>query len=110
MEGNLLTSLTTTIGYLTSLTNRYQHLCRFRCLYNYYFYPGLPNATSVQQETDLNDGPFKSVVRNNLREISSAFYAADLSKPSTSQRMGSSLWRYHPGGHHIDHYLPKCPR
>ena len=41
--------------------------CRFRGLY---IYPGLPNATSVQQETDLNYGPFKSIVRNILREIS----------------------------------------
>ena len=47
--------------------------CRFCGLY---IYPGLPNATSVQQETDINYGPFKSIVRDNLKRISSAFYAA----------------------------------
>ena len=56
--------------------------CRFRGLY---LYPSLPNATSVQQETDLNYGPFKSVVCNNLREKSPAFYGY----PSTHQRLGS---------------------
>ena len=39
--------------------------CRFRGLY---IYPGLPNATSVQQETDHNYGPFKGVVRDNLKK------------------------------------------
>jgi hypothetical protein len=47
--------------------------CRFHGLYNF---PGLPNATSVQQETDINYSPFKSIVRDNLKQISSAFYAA----------------------------------
>ena len=47
--------------------------CCFRGLY---IYPGLPNATSVQQETDHNYGPFKGVVCDNLKKISSAFYAA----------------------------------
>jgi hypothetical protein len=46
-----------------------------------YIYPSLPNATSVQQETDLNYGPFKSVIRSNLKKISSAFYAAGLPIP-----------------------------
>jgi hypothetical protein len=59
--------------------------CRFRGLY---IYPGLPNATSMQQETDLNYGPFKSVVRNSLREISSAFFAADLPIPLNSSTFG----------------------
>ena len=59
--------------------------CRFCGLY---IYPGLPNATSVQQEMDLNYGPFKSVVRNNLRDISSAFYAADLSIPLNTSMFG----------------------
>ncbi len=59
--------------------------CRFRGLY---LYPSLPNATSVQQETDRNYGPFKSVVRNNLREISSAFYAANLSIPLNTSTFG----------------------
>jgi len=52
--------------------------CCFRGLY---IYPGLPNATSVQQEMDLNYGPFKSVVRNNLREILPALFTANLSIP-----------------------------
>jgi hypothetical protein len=59
--------------------------CRFCGLY---IYPGLPNATSVQQETDLNYGPFKSVNRNNLRDILSAFYAADLSIPLNTSTFG----------------------
>jgi len=56
--------------------------CHFRGLYIYH---GLPNATSMQQETDLNYGPFKSVICNNLREKSPAFYGY----PSTHQRLGS---------------------
>ena len=59
--------------------------CRFRGLY---IYPGLPNATSVQQETDLNYNPFKSLVRNNPREISSAFYVANLSIPLNMSTFG----------------------
>jgi len=59
--------------------------CRFRGLYTY---PGLPNASSVQQEMDLNYGPFKFVIRNNLREIYSAFYAADLSIPLNTSTFG----------------------
>jgi len=78
--------------------------CHFRGLY---IYPGLPNATSVQQKTDLNYGPFKSVVRNNLREISSAFY---VDTPQHVNVWAHCLWRYHPGGHHVDHHLPKPPR
>jgi hypothetical protein len=35
-------------------------------------YPGLPNATSVQQETDINYCPFKSIVCDNLKRIASA--------------------------------------
>ncbi len=38
-------------------------------------YPGLPNATSVQQEMDINYSPFKSIAHNNLKGIASAFYA-----------------------------------
>ena len=59
--------------------------CRFRGLY---VYPSLPNATSVQQETDRNYGPFKSVICNNLREISSAFYVANLSIPLNTSTFG----------------------
>ncbi len=41
--------------------------CRFRGVYNY---PGLPNSTSMQQETDINFyGPFKGVVWSNLAKI-----------------------------------------
>jgi hypothetical protein len=46
---------------------------RFRGVY---LFPGLPNATSVQQETDMNYGPFKSVVRSNLKKISTACFSA----------------------------------
>jgi hypothetical protein len=38
--------------------------CHFPRLY---IFPGLPNATSVQQETDINYGPFKSIARDNLK-------------------------------------------
>ena len=68
--------------------NERELLGKYRCFRGLYIYPGLPNATSVQQEMDLNYGPFKSVVRNNLREISSAFYAADLSIPLNTSTFG----------------------
>ncbi len=51
-----------------------------------YIFPGLPNATSVQQETDMNYGPFKSVVRSNLKNIAMASFSAQKSMklgPST---------------------------
>jgi hypothetical protein len=41
-----------------------------------YLFPGLPNATSVQQETDINYGRFKSVVRSNLKKIATACFSA----------------------------------
>jgi hypothetical protein len=41
-----------------------------------YLFPGLPNATSVQQGTDMNYGPFKSVVRSNLKNIATACFSA----------------------------------
>jgi hypothetical protein len=59
--------------------------CQFCGLY---IYPSLPNATSVQQEMDLNYGPFKSTICNNLKEISSAFYAADLPIPQNTSMFG----------------------
>jgi len=59
--------------------------CRFRGLY---IYPSLPNATSVQQETDHTYGPFKGVVRDNLKKMSSAFYAAGLSIPLNTTTFG----------------------
>ena len=45
---------------------------RFRGLY---IFPGLPNATAVQQETDRNYGPFKGVIRRNLDAIASQCFA-----------------------------------
>jgi hypothetical protein len=39
-----------------------------------YLYSGLPNAMSVQQETDINYGPFKSIFRTNLKSIASACF------------------------------------
>jgi hypothetical protein len=44
-----------------------------------YLYPGLPNATSIQQETDINYGPFKSVVRTNLKSIAWACFEKRIS-------------------------------
>ena len=47
---------------------------RFRGVY---LFPGLPpNATTVQQEMDMNYGPFKSVVHSNLKNISTASFSA----------------------------------
>ncbi len=80
--------------------------CQFRGLY---IYPGLLNATSMQQETDLNYGPFKSVVCNNLKKISSAFYAANLPIPLNILAFGLIVY-----GSTIlvgtSTHLPKCPR
>ena len=45
----------------------------------WYMYPGLPNATSVQQETDINYGPFKTAVRLNLKRIADACFAQRIS-------------------------------
>jgi hypothetical protein len=44
-----------------------------------YLFPGLPNATSVQQETDINYGPFNSVIRSNLKNIATACFLAQKS-------------------------------
>jgi hypothetical protein len=41
-----------------------------------YLFPGLPNATFVQQETDINYGPFKSVLRSNLKKNATACFLA----------------------------------
>ena len=35
----------------------------------FYFYPGLPNTTSISQETDQNHGMFKSAFRFNFGKI-----------------------------------------
>jgi hypothetical protein len=51
-----------------------------------YLFHGLPNTTSVQQEMDMNYGPFKSVVRSNLKNIATACFSAQKSMklgPST---------------------------
>ena len=45
---------------------------RFRGVY---INPGLPNATSVQQETDVSYEPFKNVVSDNLKRIGLAYFA-----------------------------------
>ncbi len=39
-----------------------------------YIFPCLPNATSVQQEMDINYGLFKFTVQDNLKLIAAAFY------------------------------------
>jgi hypothetical protein len=52
-----------------------------------YLFPGLPNATSVQQETDINYGPFKSVVRSNLKKIATACFSAQ-----KSMKLGPSIF------------------
>jgi hypothetical protein len=54
-------------------------------------FPGLPNATSVQQEMDINYGSFKSIVHDNLKQISSAFYAAVKSYLLVCQPLASSF-------------------
>jgi len=59
--------------------------CRFRGLY---LFPGLPNATSVQQETDRNYGLFKKVVRRNLAALATSCYA----------QKSRYLYRYRPLG------------
>ncbi len=51
-----------------------------------YLFPGLPIATSVQQEMGINYGLFKSVVRSNLKIIATACHSAQKSMllgPST---------------------------
>jgi hypothetical protein len=56
---------------------------RFRGVYLFH---GLPNTTSVQRETDMNYGSFKSVVRSNLKNIATACFSAQKSMklgPST---------------------------
>jgi hypothetical protein len=42
-------------------------------------YPGLPNSTSMQQETDINFyGLFKGVVRRNLAKIAMTCYTKEI--------------------------------
>ncbi len=51
-------------------------------------YPGLPNAMSVQQETDVSYGTFKNVICNNLKRITSACFDA-----GTTMKLGQSTFR-----------------
>ena len=46
-------------------------LARLR-LIGIYLYPGVPNTTTVTQETDRNYGPFKNAYRRNLLKLSQA--------------------------------------
>jgi hypothetical protein len=39
-------------------------------LRGFYLFPGVPNTTSVTQETDQNYGPFKTYYRKNLEQLS----------------------------------------
>jgi hypothetical protein len=56
-----------------------------------YIYPGLPNATLVQQETDISHGPFKNVIRNNLKRVTSACFDA-----GTMMKLGQlTFWTHH---------------
>jgi hypothetical protein len=50
-------------------------ICWFRGVY---IYPGLPNSTSMQQETDIY-GLFKGVVWRNLAKIAMTCYAKGIS-------------------------------
>ena len=59
-------------------------MARFRGLY---IYPSVPNATSVQQETDVSYGPFKGIDEKNLERIASACHAA-----GKSIRVGQSTF------------------
>ena len=50
--------------------------CWFRGVY---IYPGLPNSTALQQETDINFyGPLKGVVWRNLAKIAMTCYAKEI--------------------------------
>jgi hypothetical protein len=46
--------------------------CWFRGVY---IFPGLPNSTSMQQETDIKYGPFRGSVWRNLAKIATTCYA-----------------------------------
>ncbi len=53
-----------------------------------YLYPGLPNATSVQQKTDINYCQFKSVVRTNLKNIASTCFRKRINVPLKASTFG----------------------
>ncbi len=59
--------------------------CWFRGIF---IYPGLPNASSMQQETDINYGPFKGVIRRNLAKIATTCYAEGI-----TMSLGTSTFR-----------------
>ncbi len=61
------------------------HGCNWQDLLNkswfrgVYIYPGLPNSTSMQQETDINFyGPFNGVIWRNLAKITMTCYAKEI--------------------------------
>ena len=47
-------------------------------LKGFYLTPGVPNTTSVTQETDQNYGPFKTYYRSNLNALAEARFAKKL--------------------------------
>ena len=53
-------------------------LARMRLL-GFYMYPGVPNTTSVSQETDRNYGPFKTQFRKNLYAVVDARVQKEMS-------------------------------
>ncbi len=59
--------------------------CRFRGVY---IYPSLPNSTSMQQETDVNYGPFKGVIRRNLAKIATTCYAKGITMTQETSTFG----------------------
>jgi hypothetical protein len=61
------------------------HKARFRGLY---LFPGVPNATSVHQETDQNYGPFKSTVHRNMDAITTESYKQRKNLSLTQELIG----------------------
>ena len=57
-------------------------------LLGFYLYPGVPNTTSVSQETDQNYGLFKSIFRENLDSIVQGRLAANKSTSIKSSLIG----------------------
>jgi hypothetical protein len=63
--------------------------CRFRGVY---IYPGLSNSTSMQQEMDINYGPFKGVVWRNLAKIALTRYAKGISMSLGTSTFGLIIY------------------
>ncbi len=61
-----------------------------------YLFPGLPSATSVQQETDINYGPFKSVVCSNLKKIVTLLLGPEDDEIGAVYLWIDCLWRCMP--------------